>query len=96
MTTPPIERRASADDSVVTIAGLIPAQRESAENPLPDRLVVEPPVIDRQALRLCRCGHEEDAHDHYRGGDDCGVCGPVRCRSFRLRTGRRARSSFRR
>lgn len=23
----------------------------------------------------CRCGHAADAHDHYRPGSDCGICG---------------------
>ncbi len=47
-------------------------------------------------LVLCVCGHEADAHEHHRRGDDCGVCGSVRCRGFRRRTGRGARSLFRR
>lgn len=45
-------------------------------------------------LRLCRCGHEVDAHQHYRGGTDCAVCGRARCRAFRFRAGRGARSSI--
>jgi hypothetical protein len=45
---------------------------------------------------VCRCGHERDAHEHYRPGDDCGVCGPSRCRRYARRTGRGARATFRR
>lgn len=47
-------------------------------------------------VAICRCGHEQDAHEHYRPGHDCGVCGPVRCRRYARRTARGARSSFRR
>jgi hypothetical protein len=25
--------------------------------------------------RPCRCGHDKDAHEHYRRGTDCGGCG---------------------
>jgi hypothetical protein len=31
------------------------------------------------ALR-CRCGHEADAHEHFRAGRDCGIC--TGCRRF--------------
>lgn len=27
----------------------------------------------------CRCGHDRDAHQHYRPGSDCGECGPTVC-----------------
>lgn len=88
MTVSPIERRGTAD---VTIDHLVPAPREHVDR-LPGRSVAAP-HLPRPAVRLCRCGHEEDAHEHFRDGNDCGACGPVRCRTFRLRTGRRARSS---
>lgn len=25
--------------------------------------------------RPCACGHDADAHEHYRPGSDCGICG---------------------
>ncbi len=31
----------------------------------------------------CRCGHEKAAHQHYRRGTDCGVCGATACPRFR-------------
>lgn len=31
---------------------------------------------------LCRCGHSREAHQHFRKGTDCGVCGPVACPRF--------------
>lgn len=61
----------------------IPAPRTPAD----DGTVV-PPVAPA-AVDLCRCGHEKDAHEHYRPGTDCGVCG-VTCRAFHARTGRAA------
>jgi len=32
---------------------------------------------------LCRCGHEAEAHEHFRPGSDCGACGAQECRRFR-------------
>ena len=32
---------------------------------------------------LCRCGHGAEAHEHYRPGSDCGVCGDEQCHRFR-------------
>lgn len=31
-------------------------------------------------VRACRCGHPTDAHDHFRAGTDCSVCGCSRYR----------------
>ncbi|MBN9758064.1 MULTISPECIES: hypothetical protein [unclassified Pseudonocardia] len=62
-------------------AAAIPAPRAAAEN------TALPPVATTSvAVDLCRCGHERDAHDHYRAGTDCGVCG-TSCRAFHARTG---------
>lgn len=35
---------------------------------------------------ICRCGHPREAHEHYRRGSDCGVCGAVRCGGFTAAT----------
>lgn len=35
-----------------------------------------------QASR-CVCGHAKAAHQHYRRGTDCGVCGPRLCPGYR-------------
>jgi hypothetical protein len=32
---------------------------------------------------LCACGHEQNAHTHYRRGSDCGICGHVACARYR-------------
>jgi hypothetical protein len=36
------------------------------------------------ARRLCRCGHRFEAHDHWRVGTECVLCGPF-CLRFRWR-----------
>ncbi len=35
-----------------------------------------------RASTICRCNHEHAAHEHYRPGSDCGICGPQGCASF--------------
>lgn len=30
----------------------------------------------------CRCGHQLDAHQHYRAGTDCALCPPHFCAAF--------------
>jgi hypothetical protein len=32
----------------------------------------------------CQCGHSREAHEHYRKGSDCGICGRATCASFRV------------
>lgn len=62
-------------------AASIPAPRAAAENGALPPVAAAPVAVD-----LCRCGHERDAHEHYRAGTDCGVCGTT-CRAFHARTG---------
>jgi len=38
----------------------------------------------------CQCGHVEAAHEHYRRGSDCGICGRDTCPSFRAAPARPA------
>jgi hypothetical protein len=33
---------------------------------------------------LCVCGHAREAHEHYRRGSDCSLCGAAACRRFRV------------
>ncbi|WP_305790189.1 hypothetical protein [Symbioplanes lichenis] len=42
------------------------------------------PVTAPEAL--CVCGHERQAHDHYRAGSECTFCGAAGCPRFRRRT----------
>ena len=39
----------------------------------------------------CVCGHPHEAHEHYRPGTDCALCGPDSCRQFRAVDGLLAR-----
>jgi len=32
---------------------------------------------------ICECGHVREAHEHYRKGTDCGICGAETCGAFR-------------
>lgn len=34
----------------------------------------------------CQCGHLAEAHEHYRKGTDCGVCGTASCGAFTAAT----------
>jgi hypothetical protein len=44
--------------------------------------VAVPPVVDP-----CVCRHAREAHEHWRPGTDCGVCGPSACSRYRRRGG---------
>ncbi|MCO1657584.1 hypothetical protein [Pseudonocardia humida] len=39
------------------------------------------------AAARCRCGHDVDAHEHFRAGRDCSTCGPEVCRRYSGRPG---------
>ena len=39
------------------------------------------------AAARCRCGHDVDAHEHFRPGRDCSTCGPDVCSRYAGRTG---------
>jgi hypothetical protein len=54
----------------------VPAQRTAPVTPPAPPL--RPVVVDP-----CTCGHGKDAHEHYRPGTDCGVCGATTCAAFR-------------
>lgn len=34
----------------------------------------------------CRCGHARSAHEHYRRGTDCALCGRDLCPNYRPAT----------
>jgi hypothetical protein len=44
-----------------------------------------------KADRSCVCGHPREAHEHYRAGSDCALCGKSGCPRFRVAGGLRAR-----
>jgi hypothetical protein len=72
-------RRHGSGSSVLTPptgVPAVPAQRTAPETPItpPKR----PAMVDP-----CACGHAKAAHEHYRAGTDCGVCGATACAAFR-------------
>ncbi|MFP5072085.1 hypothetical protein ACLFMI_20765 [Pseudonocardia nantongensis] len=69
----------------------VPAPRTPTEVAGPQAPATPPTAT---AVEMCRCGHERDAHEHFRAGTDCGVCG-IACSRFHARTGRGARSRLR-
>ncbi|WFG44914.1 hypothetical protein [Pseudonocardia alni] len=70
----------------------VPAPRLSTEDgdappPVADTPATQDPTEDRTGgapAEPCRCGHGRDAHEHYRRGTECGVCGTV-CPAYRAR-----------
>ena len=36
-----------------------------------------------QKTRPCVCGHLHEAHEHYRRGSDCAICGAETCAKYR-------------
>jgi hypothetical protein len=39
----------------------------------------------QRSSATCVCGHPRSAHEHYRPGSDCALCGPQACPRFRRR-----------
>ena len=66
----------------------VPGQRNASTSASPPVAPTTPPntVVDP-----CVCGHAREAHEHYRPGHDCGVCGARDCADYR-----RADGAFRR
>jgi hypothetical protein len=49
--------------------------RESSPSVLPACRSAGMPLLRRTGrFPACRCGHQPDAHRHYRPGSDCGLC----------------------
>jgi hypothetical protein len=48
------------------------------------RPAAEPPLASQPGLagKLCSCGHGREAHEHYRKGSDCGICGVAGCAAY--------------
>lgn len=42
-------------------------------------------ALDQDATRLCACGHQRSAHEHYRRGSDCSGGGGCDCTHFAVR-----------
>ena len=67
--TPPVGIPAVPD-------GIVPAQRAAPVSP-------NTPPKRPAVVNPCTCGHPKAAHEHYRAGTDCGVCGATACAGFR-------------
>jgi hypothetical protein len=39
--------------------------------------------VPETVIDPCVCGHGKAAHEHYRPGWDCGICGAVDCTDYR-------------
>lgn len=39
--------------------------------------------LDATVQRPCVCGHAREAHEHYRRGSDCALCGAATCGRYR-------------
>jgi hypothetical protein len=81
-----------APGGIADYAAAAPAAREqAAREQVADRrepgVSTRPPGPGSRAQRPCRCGHQREAHQHYRNGTDCGTCG---CGRFSAAPGRLA------
>ncbi|WP_433503739.1 hypothetical protein ACQP04_29205 [Pseudonocardia halophobica] len=72
-----------AVDDLATPDVAVPAQRTGpgygTEAGAPTAPPVAPPPQAPAPAGVCVCGHEAEAHEHYRPGDDCGACGAAVC-----------------
>jgi len=82
--------------SVLTPPTGIGVVRDDAGSPVLDdavaeRLKLPAPRETREGTEAvtgsCLCGHGAQVHEHWRSGNDCSVCGPTGCPSFRRRGG---------
>jgi hypothetical protein len=71
--TPPTGMAAVPDVEVS-----VPTQRTASVGPVAPIKRPAPPVV----VGACTCGHGKAAHEHYRAGTDCGVCGAATCAAF--------------
>lgn len=73
-TAPAVESAAPAVDTLVD-TGPIPAVAGPAPTTAPPATPVPAPLT-----HPCRCGHDRDAHEHFRRGTDCAACDCARFR----------------
>jgi len=91
---PPRRDRRAGTSSVLTPPTGLPAVPENSPSSrsaaAPSRPSARPapgPAIPRAAVKPCVCGHGRAAHEHWRRGSDCGICGVAGCASYRRRGG---------
>jgi hypothetical protein len=66
-----------------------PAQEPADTPPVDAQLSVPPSDAERNEKR-CSCGHPRAAHEHYRRGSDCGICGAAECAAYARASRRRS------
>ena len=83
-----------AGSSVLTPPTGLPSLPQEAV-PEDARAILPPvrlaPAVAEPVVAACVCSHPRSAHEHYRRGADCGVCGPSVCSVYRRRGGRMRR-----
>jgi hypothetical protein len=68
-------------DPVVVADLVLPREGASVGRPMAYHRGMDPFGLQRR--RRCRCGHPRAAHEHYRRGTDCALCGPDACPRYR-------------
>jgi hypothetical protein len=93
--TPP--RRRAGRPSVLTPPLGLPVFPTRQRRPAPEP---PPPPDDQQDVpprdtgptgKRCTCGHARAAHEHYRRGTDCGICGAAGCAAYTREPARKRR-----
>ena len=69
----PVRRLAVVQETDVAAAA--PVRLFPADPPAP-----ETGTVPASSGKTCSCGHDKQAHMHYRAGSDCGMCGCGRYR----------------
>jgi hypothetical protein len=87
--TPPAGLPATPDGPAIPAAPAIPDAPEIPESTAGMQAVVPPraPARPPAVVDPCVCRHAREAHEHWRRGTDCGVCGPQGCSRYRRRGG---------
>jgi hypothetical protein len=80
------QRGRAAGSSVLTPpTGLpvVPDDARALADAVPSAPAPPVPAAPQAAVALCVCGHDADAHRHWRRGNDCGTCGLGACTVYR-------------
>jgi hypothetical protein len=88
-------RRGESSPSVLTPPTGMPAVPD-LDAAIPAQRRDSPPTdVTSGVVDPCRCGHAKEAHEHYRPGRDCGICGADVCAAYQA-AGESARRRLRR
>ncbi|RZT87374.1 hypothetical protein EV383_4294 [Pseudonocardia sediminis] len=82
----------TADDTRPIPAVTIPEQRSAPpRSPAPPRTDDPSDGAPATGVHYCRCGHDADAHEHFRAGSECATCD---CARYRTTSGLAALLTF--